>query len=50
MFPTELWGSKRNMVCLARAIERFVVLRRHENMSVLEVSGVLCWTSGDEAA
>jgi len=29
------------MVCLARAIERFVVLRRHESMSVLEVSGLL---------
>ncbi len=40
MFPPELWGSKHNMVCLARAIERFVVLRRHESMSVLEVSGM----------
>ncbi|CAN0254937.1 unnamed protein product, partial [Hapterophycus canaliculatus] len=38
IFPTELWGSKRNMVCLTRAIERFIVLRRHESMSVLEVS------------
>lgn len=37
IFPTELWGSRRNMVCLSRGIERFVVLRRHETMSVLEV-------------
>lgn len=28
------------MVCLARAVERFIVLRRHESMLVLEVSGV----------
>lgn len=27
------------MVCLARAVERFIVLRRHETMSVLEVGG-----------
>lgn len=39
IFPTDLWGSKRNMVCLARAVERFIVLRRHETMSVLEVGG-----------
>ncbi|CAM9894582.1 unnamed protein product [Ectocarpus sp. 4 AP-2014] len=38
IFPTELWGSRRNMVCLSRGIERFVVLRRHETMSVLEVT------------
>ncbi|CBJ33340.1 telomerase reverse transcriptase, putative [Ectocarpus siliculosus] len=36
IFPTELWGSRRNMVCLSRGIERFVVLRRHDTMSVLE--------------
>eukprot|EP00752_Nemacystus_decipiens_P012225 g10838.t1 len=38
IFPIEVWGSKHNMVCLARAIERFIVLRRHENISVLEVT------------
>lgn len=29
------------MVCLFKAVERFVVLRRHENMTVLEVSSLL---------